>query len=236
MKIIIPPLMLCLSLPAVAQAEGANLRFEHTVIALAGDGTEDSLAATFRFVNSGSAPVRILAVRPDCGCTTTELTKDVYAPGEKGELRALLRTAGLNGRTSKDIVVESDEAADNRYTVTLRAEIREPVTVTPRLLYWLVEEKTAPKTITVKYAGAKAVRLVEVRPSGNLFQVSQADTTNESEIILKAAPAETAKAGQAELSLVFQNSAGHTIERKVSLRVFDKPAGVAPLLKPTAKP
>ncbi len=232
------PLILPLILSVLAHADAAGaLRFEQTTIALRGDGTEHSFPATFRFVNDGEAPVRILAVRPACGCTTTELARDAYAPGETGELKAVLQTPdGASGMLAKDIVVETDEPENNRHTLTLRAEIREPVSVSPRLLYWLVGQPVNEKSLTATLAGPPSVRLVEAKASGPEFRVTVKETKEPAGLRVAVAPSATTQEAQGELLLVFETEGGNRIERKVALRIFHRPPGVAPLLRPLSPP
>ena len=39
-------------------------------------------------MNEGQTAVTNESLKPSCGCTTAELEKKTYAPGEKGEVRA----------------------------------------------------------------------------------------------------------------------------------------------------
>jgi len=43
----------------------------------------------FRFENNSQKTVTITSVQPSCGCTTAALEKRIYAPGEKGEIKAV---------------------------------------------------------------------------------------------------------------------------------------------------
>ena len=40
----------------------------------------------FEFENTGSAPLIVSNVRPSCGCTVPEWTKDPVLPGQKGSI------------------------------------------------------------------------------------------------------------------------------------------------------
>ncbi|MDE6683541.1 MAG: DUF1573 domain-containing protein, partial [Muribaculaceae bacterium] len=42
---------------------------------------------SMRFRNTGTAPLQILAIFSECGCTTSSYTTDAVEPGESGEIK-----------------------------------------------------------------------------------------------------------------------------------------------------
>lgn len=62
----------------------------------------------FRFTNTGDAPLRVLAVRPGCGCTTPAWTRDPLPPGGTGTITVVYDSANRPGPFRKDIVVTTD--------------------------------------------------------------------------------------------------------------------------------
>lgn len=52
-----------------------------------------SVVARFSFVNHGTQPIHIDAIRPSCGCVTTRIAKQDFAAGEKGEFYLQVDTA-----------------------------------------------------------------------------------------------------------------------------------------------
>ena len=86
----------------------------------------DSVAeATMGFVNTGEAPLQIMTVFSDCGCTSPEYSTDEVKPGERGEIR--IRFNGRNRRAGsfrKTLRIRSN--ADNpRETLTVKGTIIE---------------------------------------------------------------------------------------------------------------
>ncbi|MEM7164486.1 MAG: DUF1573 domain-containing protein [Planctomycetota bacterium] len=55
----------------------------------------ESHGCVFRFLNEGTAPLRITQVKPSCGCTTQKWTRGEIAPGEYGEVALTIDTAKL---------------------------------------------------------------------------------------------------------------------------------------------
>ena len=76
----------------------------------------DRLEHTFRFTNSGTAPLIITNVEVSCGCTTPKgWTRDPLAPGEKSELTVAFNSAGKNGKQVKVVTVVSNSVGlDNK--------------------------------------------------------------------------------------------------------------------------
>ncbi|WP_395052769.1 DUF1573 domain-containing protein [Flavobacterium sp.] len=58
----------------------------------------------FEFKNTGDKPVIITNVKPACGCTAADYTKDQIAPGKSGFIKAIYNAAAP-GAFSKTVTV-----------------------------------------------------------------------------------------------------------------------------------
>ena len=65
----------------------------------------------FSFTNNGKESIRILTVKPSCGCTTPNWTKDEIKPGKKGFIIAEYNPKGRPGVFRKSLSVITN---DNR--------------------------------------------------------------------------------------------------------------------------
>ncbi|MFL3022516.1 MAG: DUF1573 domain-containing protein [Cytophagales bacterium] len=65
----------------------------------------------FSFTNNGKEPIRILSVKPSCGCTTPNWSKDEINPGKKGFIVAEYNPKGRPGVFRKSLSVITN---DNR--------------------------------------------------------------------------------------------------------------------------
>ena len=67
----------------------------------------------FTFTNNGKNPLRILSVKPSCGCTTPDWTKDEIKPGNEGYIIADYNPKGRPGvfRKSLSIVTNDNQRA-----------------------------------------------------------------------------------------------------------------------------
>ncbi len=62
----------------------------------------------FMFTNTGSLPLIIKDVKPSCGCTTPDWTKEPVLPGNKGFISATYNPSGRPGPFTKTITVTSN--------------------------------------------------------------------------------------------------------------------------------
>ena len=65
----------------------------------------------FSFTNNGKESIRILTVKPSCGCTTPNWSKDEIKPGKKGFIIAEYNPKGRPGVFRKSLSIITN---DNR--------------------------------------------------------------------------------------------------------------------------
>ena len=67
----------------------------------------------FMFTNNGKNPLRILSVKPSCGCSSPDWTKDEIKPGNQGYIIAEYNPKGRPGvfRKSLSIVTNDNQRA-----------------------------------------------------------------------------------------------------------------------------
>ncbi|MDR3062306.1 MAG: DUF1573 domain-containing protein [Dysgonamonadaceae bacterium] len=68
---------------------------------------DGKVTAVFTLTNNTGKPVVISNVKPSCGCTTPEWTKEPIAPGKQGHVKATFDPAGRPGPFDKTITVET---------------------------------------------------------------------------------------------------------------------------------
>lgn len=74
----------------------------------------------FEFENTGTEPLQILRVKPSCGCTTPEYTREPVLPGERGKLLVTFNSAGKLGPQNKTVAVYTNVAEGPEGTFVLR--------------------------------------------------------------------------------------------------------------------
>ena len=63
----------------------------------------------FEFTNTGNKPIQIESVKPSCGCTAADYSREAVAPGETGYIKVEYNAAS-KGLFTKSIVVRSNAA------------------------------------------------------------------------------------------------------------------------------
>lgn len=99
--------------PLVAQIQGVD--FASTTLTRDSALGQKQVVAAFPFEVAGKKPVRILNIRSSCGCTTAELAKDVYRPGESGQIEARFVLGNRQGFQRNVIQVITDRGTQKLY-------------------------------------------------------------------------------------------------------------------------
>ena len=108
----------------VGPVAGPAITFEEVKYdfgSVAQGGTVDH---TFKFKNTGNAPLVISNIGVSCGCTTPEWTKAPVMPGKTGSVTAHFNSTGKIGMQNKVLTIESNAAAGSA-TVALVGEVKE---------------------------------------------------------------------------------------------------------------
>ena len=146
----LPSLFAFVSLSALlCGSAGAALTWETNQVDLKPALTDKTAVAHFKFKNTGDKAVKIVSVKPSCGCTTAKLAHDLIAPNESGEITATFNIGQRTGLQKKMITVVTDDQPDQPTMLTLVANIPQLLTVAPVFLYWSANDVLSPKTITV---------------------------------------------------------------------------------------
>ena len=62
----------------------------------------------FRFKNTGNKPLYLSDVRPTCGCTITDFTKNAVMPGQEGQVTGVFNSANHPGIFRKSITAKAN--------------------------------------------------------------------------------------------------------------------------------
>lgn len=72
---------------------------------------EGPVTHQFEFTNMADRPVKILNVKPSCGCTTPDWSREPIQPGKTGFIQARFNPKGRPGHFSKSLTVTTDADA-----------------------------------------------------------------------------------------------------------------------------
>lgn len=68
---------------------------------------------TFHFKNTGDHPLKLVRVKPSCGCTTPSYTQEEIAPGEEGYIEVAFNSAHKRGFQNKAVTVTGNFEGTN---------------------------------------------------------------------------------------------------------------------------
>ena len=101
---------LLFSLCVFAGSAFAQLAWETTEQTFNSKPQDKEVVGKYKFTNTGSTPIKIENVRTSCGCTTAQLKKTDYAPGESGEIEVKFTFSGRTGKQEKAITVDTNNS------------------------------------------------------------------------------------------------------------------------------
>jgi len=113
-KLFIGFLMMSLSIAGISQTKVAQISFEkleHDFKTIKEQG--GTVTYKFEFVNTGGNALLVSNVRPTCGCTSPEWTRNPIPPGGKGYVAATFDPKGRPNAFSKYLYVDSNSEVSN---------------------------------------------------------------------------------------------------------------------------
>ena len=82
------------------------IQFDSSVVNFGTLAIGENFDHTFKFTNTGNAPLSLAQVAPSCGCTVPRnWTRDPIAPGASGEIAVTFNSKGNAGAVEKSITV-----------------------------------------------------------------------------------------------------------------------------------
>src|SRR5919198_3135937 len=184
----------------------SELKWEQTAVELHPAHTDKQAVGHFKYQNTGKTPVHFKSVHASCGCTIPSQThKEEVPPGEKGEITATFNIGDRTGTQIKTVTVETDEAANQRTVLTLKAIIPQELEISPTFVFWKQGDKPDPKSITVRAGKDFSVKHIKVTSSSPDFQ-TKVQETGEGQFKVDVQPSETNRPLASTLTIQAENS------------------------------
>jgi len=197
----------------------AQLVWEKPVRNLRAQPGDEKVEAVFRFRNAGAFPVKITQVVTSCGCTTARAEKNLFAPGESGEMTAVFKIGSRTGRQNKTIMVHTDPQSNTPIILGMVTEIVENVELDRRIVLWSRGEQPVAREIHVKVLQADPIRIVRAESSDPRLSATLREITSGREYVVLVKPADTASPLRGEVVLTSDSPAGSPQTFMVRARV-----------------
>ena len=148
---------------------------------------------TFEVKNVGDKPLKILNVKPQCGCTLAGKFDRVIEPGGTGQIPVSVNSAKLFGKFKKTIRVTTNDPSNRNATLSIAGVIKHYVTVEPRSANFRQLKPAEEKDFTLKLTnnGEQPLELTLTKPQvGDSFTVEVVEKVpgKEFELIIHARP------------------------------------------------
>ena len=103
-----------------------TINFKDTIINFGTINMGEKTSILFEFTNTGNQPLYLTEVKPSCGCTVANYTKNAIAPGEKGNVTASFDSNKSHpGSVTKNIFVTSNSSNGITHILTFIGEIQQ---------------------------------------------------------------------------------------------------------------
>jgi hypothetical protein len=122
----------------------------------------------FQYRNTGDQVLKIMSVRPSCGCTVAREYDREILPGGEGALPISLDTTKFRGSISKTITVSSNAENLGRMVLQVKASVIMPLEVLPN-----------ERVYVNARAGQEVVRSLLLRPQREGLEVTGVSSDND---------------------------------------------------------
>lgn len=153
----------------LASLAHAKLEWESTHLEFAPSLGVQQVSGAYKFKNVGVHTVKILRTQTSCGCTTTNLTKKEYAPGESGTIEVTMTLPDDGGRRHKQIYVHTDDPDGASTTLEITAEVTRVVELLPHMLVWKQGQTPEAKEVLVTVAAGATVHVLNATSVSGSF-------------------------------------------------------------------
>src|SRR5579862_5326087 len=130
-------------------APAPKIQFDKTVYDFGSTSFVDSVMGTFTFSNTGQADLKVGKPQPSCGCTVASVKPEVLKPGEKGELVFKVNIGAAHGALEKHITVPSNDPQTPSISLSVKADVKQVIEVTPGLITMGAVRQGAVTNVTV---------------------------------------------------------------------------------------
>lgn len=165
-----------LLLPSAGLAGGPKLVVEDADFSFGQVFQGGKVEHTFRFRNSGEAPLTVEKVRSSCGCTAALLSATLIPPGGTGEIRTTFDSGRFRGAVVKTIYLYVNDPVQPVAQFNLRGTVKPELVLEPEQvdLGRLTSTAAAEAHITLTNQGEQAISLSPPETTGPELQAELA--------------------------------------------------------------
>jgi hypothetical protein len=153
----------------------ARIAFDHTDYDFGSIAKGSSVTHSYWFANNGTDTLVITKITPTCGCTSTKTGGIVVPPGGRSNIDIVFNSGKFNGKVTKSIKIECNDALSPYLDLRFRATINNPLLTleyTPLQVDFQTVAKGETKEFTVNITNTDStesmITLIDI-PSENFI-------------------------------------------------------------------
>ena len=165
---------LAISAQDTASEGGPKITFENPQMDL-GDVEKGKEATTvFKFKNTGDKPLTIANVQTSCGCTSAAPEKNVYNPGESGEISVTFYSTRFVSEITKRVTVYSNDQTSPQTVVSIKANVVVDIDTKPSSLVFAKAKvnETSTQELTVSTSRLERLEISEIVASPEFLKAT----------------------------------------------------------------
>lgn len=145
---------------AAEAATSPRIRFDKTTHDFGEVKRGEVAKPTFYFTNTGPGTLKVLDVKPGCGCTTAGTWDKEVPAGGTGAIPLQFNSAGFSGNISKAVTVTFEDPEQPVVVLTIQGKVWTPVEVNPTAaVFTFAEDSTNSEVRTIQIVNHEAADL-----------------------------------------------------------------------------
>jgi len=222
-------------------SKGPQITFEKLVHDFGSIGAKTKNTCRFNFTNTGDDLLKITKVSKTCDCTPYTLAKKEYAPGESGTLKVRYNTGRRPGSTKKYIYVSSNDNANPKIKLIIKANITLKVDYKPRRLNLSPrDENAACPQITIKSLDNQLFAIKSFKSTSDLISADYTASVEKTNFVLQPKvdmeKLRKARSGRIDITLTLPKASKITIPFTVLQEFSISPSRIIVLKAEPQKP
>lgn len=157
----------------------------------------ESVEFIFKFKNNGKKSIFINSPEASCGCTVSKMSKNVFLPGEDGEVSGIYHAKGQESIGVVNIKIQGYRLDDKEsvFAEQLRLEVilSQAIVASPAILIWRKGDFIKSKTVRFAINRSKAMNLKIMKGLGDQFRGELVEVAPKTMYELVVSPVSTEK-------------------------------------------
>lgn len=188
----------------------AALDWKSTTLSVTTKPFQVSQEVVFEFTNRGSKPVAILELETSCGCLLAQADLKLYAPGMAGKITGKFTVGDRSGLYERIITVVTDEP-DSPVRLSLKVEVPEVASVSPRSVAWRLNEEAVEKSVDLVSSAGLEIVFSRAEPTSDAYTVRLESVEAGRRYRLHIKPRAMNQPASAAIRIYGQEKSGHEI-------------------------